>query len=131
MASLQSQELASSFTDALLQAVRNASIRDLQSTSNNARNGRAAAAAARPASPRSSRRLPRRSAEDIAKELGRVVGLVKTHKTGLRAEQIRGRLGMQPKEMPRILKEGLSKKALRSKGQKRATTYFAVRPGKS
>jgi len=28
-----------------------------------------------------------------------------------------------PKEMPRVLKEGLSKKALRSKGQKRATTY--------
>jgi hypothetical protein len=27
--------------------------------------------------------------------------------------------------MPRILKEGLEKKALKSKGQKRATTYFA------
>jgi hypothetical protein len=128
MASLQSQlhELASSLTDALLQAVRSASIQELQSTGSSARNARAAAAAARPASPRSSRRLPRRSAEDIAKELGRVVGLVKTHKTGLRAEQIRGRLGMQPKEMPRILKEGLAAKALKSNGQKRATTYFAA-----
>jgi hypothetical protein len=30
---------------------------------------------------------------------------------------------MQPKEMPRVLKEGLVKKALKSKGQKRSTTY--------
>lgn len=32
---------------------------------------------------------------------------------------------MQAKEMPRILKEGLSARVLRTKGQKRATTYFA------
>jgi hypothetical protein len=32
---------------------------------------------------------------------------------------------MLAKEMPRILKEGLSTKKLTSKGQKRATTYFA------
>jgi hypothetical protein len=32
---------------------------------------------------------------------------------------------MQSKEMPRILKEGIAKKKLSTKGQKRATTYFA------
>ena len=32
---------------------------------------------------------------------------------------------MLAKEMPRILKEGLATKKLTSKGQKRATTYFA------
>jgi hypothetical protein len=42
----------------------------------------------------------------------------------MRAEQIRSTLGLQAKEMPRILKEGLSTKKLTSKGQKRATTYF-------
>ena len=30
------------------------------------------------------------------------------------------------KELPRILKEGLSSKKLKSKGQKRPTTYFAA-----
>jgi len=33
---------------------------------------------------------------------------------------------MQSKEMPRVLKEGVSKKKLKSKGQKRATTYTAA-----
>jgi len=71
-------------------------------------------------------RLPRRSSEDIAKALDGVVALVKKHKEGLRAEEIRANLGMEAKEMPRVLKDGLAKKKLRAKGQKRATTYTAV-----
>ena len=130
MANLQSQlhDLACSFAYSVLQAVRTVSLQDLQNSDNGVvRNGRTAASAVAMARERtrSSRRLPRRSAEDIAKQLERVVGVVRTHKAGLRAEQIRDKLGMQPKEMPRVLKEGLSTKALKSKGQKRATTYFA------
>jgi hypothetical protein len=64
-------------------------------------------------------RLPRRSAEEIAGLLGKIVLLVKTHKDGMRAEEIRKRLGMQTKEMPRILKEGIATKKLTSKGRKR------------
>ncbi len=71
-------------------------------------------------------RLKRRSPEDIAQALDEVVALLKKNKAGLRAEQIREQLGMQAKEMPRVLKEGLTKKAFKSKGQKRATTYFAT-----
>ena len=69
MASLQSKlhDLASSFAVEELQAVRNASLQDLQSAaSGSARNGRAAVPAARSRSPRSSGRLARRSTEDIA-----------------------------------------------------------------
>jgi hypothetical protein len=55
-----------------------------------------------------------------------IVALLKKHKGGLRAEQLRKELGMLPKEMPRILKEGLAAKRLKAKGQKRATTYTAV-----
>jgi hypothetical protein len=51
---------------------------------------------------------------------------VKKHKAGLRAEQIRAQLGMQAKEMPRVLAEGLSKRKLKRRGQKRATTYTAA-----
>ena len=73
---------------------------------------------------KSSGRLARRSPEQIARALDQVISLVKSNKRGLRAEQIREKLGMRKEEMPRVLKEGLSRKALKSKGQKRSTTYF-------
>jgi hypothetical protein len=126
-------DLANSFADSILEVIRSASLDELIEPNGQARsNGRpsrtSSAAVSAPASrkPRSSGRLQRRSAEDIAAALVQVVGLVKKHKEGLRAEQIRSELGLQAKEMPRILKEGLTKRALKSKGQKRATTYFAT-----
>jgi hypothetical protein len=70
-------------------------------------------------------RLPRRSPAEIAKVLEKVVLLVKTHRDGMRSEDIRSMLGMQANEMPRILREGLATNKLASKGNKRATTYFA------
>ncbi|MBV9949160.1 MAG: hypothetical protein JOZ69_20090 [Myxococcales bacterium] len=134
--SLQStlNDLAASFANNVLAAIRGASLDELIAPNGQVRpNGRATAARTAPAAApapgraaRSSGRLPRRSPEDIAAVLGQVVSLVKKHKEGLRAEQIRAELGLQPKEMPRILKEGLERKALKSKGQKRATTYFAT-----
>jgi len=71
-------------------------------------------------------RLARRTPADIAKALGEIVALVKTKKAGLRSEEIRKALKLDVREVPRVLKEGLTKKKLRSKGQKRATTYFAA-----
>jgi hypothetical protein len=38
---------------------------------------------------------------------------------------IRAKIGMRSKELPRILKDGLAKKKLTSKGNKSATTHFA------
>lgn len=70
-------------------------------------------------------RLHRRSPADIAKALEQVVAVVKKNPKGLRAEQIRAELKMDAKEMPRVLKEGLGKKVLKSKGVKRSTTYMA------
>ena len=71
-------------------------------------------------------RLPRRTREDIAKALASVVALVKTKKSGLRSEQIQKALKLDKREMPRVLHEGVAKKVLKKKGQKRATTYSAV-----
>ncbi len=51
---------------------------------------------------------------------------MKGKKDGLRAEQIRVALKMQSKEMPRVLQQGLAKKKLKSRGRKRATTYFSA-----
>jgi hypothetical protein len=127
------QNLASAFATSVLEAVRSGSLSELLGETGGAvRRGpgrpravetthaRPAARVGRPG------RLKRRSPEDIAKALDEVVALLKKNKTGLRAEQIREELGMQAKEMPRVLKEGLGKRAFKSKGQKRATTYFAT-----
>jgi hypothetical protein len=131
MATLRSQldSLAASFANAVVDAIRSASLHELVSTE-----GRGGAAAARGGSPVAkataakttrSGRLKRRSSEDIGQVLDQVVSLVKRNKDGLRAEQIRTELGLQAKELPRVLKEGLSSKRLRKSGQKRATVYSA------
>ena len=74
---------------------------------------------------RSGGRLPRRSAGEIEATLDKIVALLKKHKEGMRAEAIRVASRCRPRRCPRILKEGLATKKLTSKGQKRATTYFA------
>ena len=133
MANLHSKlhDLASSFAHSVLDAIRGASLDDLLGeTGAGGRRGPSRPAAVQKTDPKRGRggragRLKRRSPDDIAKGLEQVVVLLKKNKGGLRAEQIREHLGMQSKEMPRILKEGLRKKALKSKGQKRATTYVA------
>jgi hypothetical protein len=130
-------DLAAAFADEVISALQGSSLHELIGTKEDGGfgNGRplrsagrqasSAAAGPQPKASRSSGRLPRRSPEEIAKALDRMVTLLKKHKDGLRAEEIRTNLGMEPKEMPRILKEGVSTKKLSSKGQKRATTYFA------
>jgi hypothetical protein len=130
-------DLTSSFAESLLQAIRSASLDELLGRADGRGPGKAAAGAPprRAAAPMpvsvapkktpTSGRLPRRSAEEIAKALEGVVALVKKHKDGLRAEQIRVELDLEAKELPLILKEGLATRKLKSKGQKRATTYFA------
>jgi hypothetical protein len=129
--------LASAFADQIIASLQGASLHELVGSTDAGRvvgNGRSRSGGgggqpdplSTPAKPsRKPGRLPRRSAEEVAKTLDKIVLLVKTQKAGLRAEEIRSKLGMQAKEMPRILKLGLSKKKLTSKGQKRATTYFA------
>ena len=140
MSNIQSQIqiLARSFVDQVVEILRGASLRDLVAHEGGAGpalpNGRptrvtSSPAVSAPSTPpraaRSTGRLPRRSAGEIEAALDKIVALLRKHKEGLRAEEIRSNLGMMAKEMPRILKEGLSTKKLTSKGQKRATTYFA------
>jgi hypothetical protein len=131
-------DLASAFASSVLDALKGASIEELLGETGAApRRGpgrpksvpvpmAAPSNGAKPARAARSGRLPRRSPEEIAKALDGIVALVKKHKEGLRAEQIRATLSMEAKEMPRVLKEGLTTKKLRAKGQKRATTYTAV-----
>jgi hypothetical protein len=85
-----------------------------------------APAAAKPAKKTSTGRLARRSAEDIGGVVQSIVSLLESNPNGLRAEQIRGALGLDAKELPRPLADGLSAGTITKQGQKRATTYFAA-----
>ena len=75
-------------------------------------------------------RLPRRSLEEIQATVADVVKLVSKHPDGLRSETIRTELDLDVREVPRVLKEGLTMGALKSTGQKRATVYLAGKGGK-
>ncbi len=141
-------DLASNFASAVLDAIKGASLADIHAEGGSAvGNGRRARGPGRPkgsglraqgggggmpdpihVSPKKGNggRLARRSPADIARALDAVVVLVRKSTKGLRSEEIRKALKLDVREVPRVLKEGLSKKKLRSKGQKRATTYFAA-----
>ena len=102
----QLDALASSFASAVVEAIRGASLQEL--VEHEGGNGRRVAGGGGQPDPLSvpkkrgkNGRLPRRSAEEIAATLNRIVLLVKTHKNGMRAEEIRSKLGMESKEMPR------------------------------
>lgn len=125
-------DLATTFAIAVTRAIRGASLDDILAMTGAeapARPGparpRGPAASARPKKTMGGR-LARRSTEDIEKVLELVVALLKSTKNGLRSEQIQKHLGVQKEELPRVLKEGLTTRALKSKGQKRATTYLAA-----
>ncbi|HEY1696048.1 MAG TPA: hypothetical protein VGG39_27965 [Polyangiaceae bacterium] len=68
-------------------------------------------------------RPARRSTDEIEAVLGRVVAALKTGP--MRAEEIQKSLGLHRKELPRVIKLGLQTKAIKRKGQKRATVYTA------
>ena len=129
MPNLHSQlnDLANTFAASVLLALRRVALEDLlgetgQERRSSPRGARRSAAVPR----RKGGRLARRSPEDVAKTLASIVSLLKGKKAGLRSEQIRAALKLDKREIPRVLKMGLAKKAIRAKGKKRATTYFAA-----
>jgi hypothetical protein len=108
MASLRStlDGLAAEFTASILEILREASIADIAARANG--------------------RSPRLSAEDVSTALDQVVALLKGRERGLRAEEIRKELGKEPREMQRVLKEGLRRKTLKAEGRTRWTVYTAT-----
>jgi hypothetical protein len=133
--------LAQSFADDVLAAIRTVSLHELTGDGREGGNGRRTRVGsvgsvdggggevpiAFPGPRTKGGRLARRSADDIQKTLGLVTAAIKASRgKGMRAEEIRSFLKIDKRELPRVLKEGLKTKKLRSKGQKRATAYFAT-----
>lgn len=117
--------LAEDFAAAVLAAIRSASLEDIVGQAGNAR-GRGGAGLRMGGS--DGRRI-RRTAADIASAVDAIETLLLKNPSGLRAEQIRKELGLEAKELPRPLAEGVAQKRFSKEGQKRATTYFAKGTG--
>jgi len=128
-------QMASQFAAGVLEVIRGASLDEILAEAGSAgatrRPGRPAAsiavvapAAGGRGARRKGGRLARRSADDIAGVVGRIVSLLASKPKGLRAEQIRDELGLEAKELPRPIAEALAAKRIGKSGQKRATTYF-------
>jgi hypothetical protein len=122
------EDLASDFAMSIIGALRSASLGELIALAGPrarvARVGRPAVAEAGTRRRGRGGRLGRRSASDIGRMIDDIVSLLQQHPGGLRAEQIRKALGVEAKELPRPLTEGVNSGRLRKEGQKRATTYF-------
>jgi hypothetical protein len=129
--------LAASFAANVLTAIRGASLQELLAESGGTsrrgphpRGGGTTAGNPRPQASVAKKgkggRLARRSPAEIARTLEAIVVLLRKNKEGLRSEQIRKALRLDMREVPRVLKEGLAKRKLKSSGQRRATTYKAV-----
>lgn len=54
-----------------------------------------------------------------------IVSLLRSNSSGLRAEEIRAKLGLSAAELPRPIGEALVSKQISKTGEKRATRYFA------
>jgi len=113
--------LASAFAARVVAAIKESSIEELFAQSG----ARSPSSRAAPTGPRSGGRLARRSEGDIAAVIDQIVELLREHPKGLRAEEIRAELGLESKEMPRPIKEGLEAGRFTRSGHKRATTYLA------
>jgi|HubBroStandDraft_1064217.scaffolds.fasta_scaffold480988_1 hypothetical protein len=130
------QQLAAQFADGVLGAIRGSSLEEvLAETVGGGRRGPGRprknpvasppAAVVRTAHRRRGGRLGRRSVKQLGNVVDRIAQLLASHPKGLRAEQIRARLGLSAKEMPRPIAMALESKRITKTGEKRATTYYA------
>ena len=121
------QKLSDDFASHIVQAIRGMSLEEI-ATLGGARRapGRPAKATAPRHTLRATGRLKRRSTADLGKTVDKIVAIVKAHKKGINAEDIRAALNVPRKVLPRPMKMALASKKIRKKGHKRATMYFAA-----
>ena len=110
--------LANEFAVALVRAVRTAPVGELLDAS--------AGLPATIAKPRAAAaKGGRRTAEDVSKTADAIVTVLKQHRSGLRAEQIRVKLELAKSDILRPIADLLATKKIVKTGERRGTVYFA------
>jgi hypothetical protein len=115
------------FVEELMSVIRTAAIGDLDSDERPAARvqTRAKAPESKPA------RLVRRTPEQIAAVAADITALLRKCPKGLRAEEIRDKLGLDRRELPRVLQQAVKDKQIKVLGgQKRSTVYGMRKPSK-
>jgi len=117
--------LAESFATQVLAAIRSASLEDIAALSGGRVAAPRAAAPSAAAAPAGGRRRPGRPPRvDVAGLAGKVGDLLGKNADGMRAEQIRGALGVAKNQLVKVINKGLADGSLKKTGEKRATKYF-------
>lgn len=75
-------------------------------------------------------RLIRRSDEDIAVVVNRIVSVVSRHPDGIMAETLRREIGLSKRELFTPMKLAVATRVIRKTGKKRATYYFPTTESK-
>jgi hypothetical protein len=126
-------DLATRFALDLLAALRSASLEDLAMQTGKAPRGRMTRAEARAAmSAGASRPRHRRSPDEIEKLADRIVAIVRSHRNGISAEELKTILKLargrkSQKIIAKPLAEALHSKRVKKTGTRRATRYFPAR----
>lgn len=66
----------------------------------------------------------RRSEEEIQAQAAKIPAILRKYKDGAGAEQICEDLGVERKDVPRLIAEALGQKIISKRGEKRGTLYF-------
>lgn len=66
----------------------------------------------------------RRTPNDFEQTIEAIVSMLKNHGGGLRAEELRARLGLERRDMHGPIAKALASRRIRKTGEKRTTTYF-------
>lgn len=118
------EELSALIRDSAMETVREALGGGGAAPRRGARGGRAAAAAAPVRGSSRREKGQKRDPEEIERLTGRLLDYVKGN-AGQRIEQIAAGMGTVTKELNLPVKKLIAQKSLKTKGQKRATQYFA------
>lgn len=122
------QSLAAEFARAVVAALGSMTLDEIAAVRASAGVAAAPVAAAEKAPSKPAKRAPlRRTPEDLDAAVKAIVGALKGAKGGLSSEQIQKTLGMAAKEIPRPIAKAIASKAIRKRGSKRATRYYAAK----
>jgi hypothetical protein len=118
------EELSALIRDSAMETVRDALGGGGSAPRRGARGGRAAASSAPLRGGNRREKGQKRDPQEIERLTSRLLDFIKNN-AGQRIEQIAGGMGTVTKELNLPVKKLIAQKALKTKGQKRATQYFA------